>query len=54
MNYILLLENEKGKKEWIETADLTIWRNPTVGKFIFIGSKEWEVKAIIPQNIKIF
>lgn len=48
--WIVLLENDKGKKDWFETSDLTISR-AEVGKGIFHENKSWTVMKIIPNFI---
>lgn len=52
-NTVFLLENEKGKKNWIEVSDQSFWGNPSVGDWIFVGRKQWQVKAILNEQAAV-
>lgn len=52
MRYIITLERTVGNRtyrDWIETVDLTIWRNPKKGQWIDWKDKEWEVKFVAKE-----
>lgn len=52
-NTVFLLENEKGKKDWIEVSDQSFWGNPSVGHWIFVGRKQWQLKAILNEQVAV-
>jgi hypothetical protein len=49
--YYILVENEKGKKEWFTSSDPSIHR-ASEGKTIFIGNKEWKVIKILTEGVR--
>lgn len=49
--YIMILESDKGKRTWIETSDLNLWKKPNLKENIInYDNKHWTVKAIFESG----